>query len=228
MAWLESFTFVMRSSLTAIRESVEDPERMLHQLLIDMEEELQGVRAGVAEAIADEILLGKRVEKAREEARQWGERATTALGRSDEASARAALSQKLSNEQTAQSLAAEYETQKEQTRKLQDSVRDLEEKIRQARQKRTLLSARLTRAESTRKINQALERAEGRSAFAQFSRLEQKVERVEARGEAYDRLDGKDPDAAELERKFREEDRKARLQQEFEELKRRVNNNAAD
>ena len=57
MSWLEQFTLVMRSNMTLLRERFEDPERMLHQLLIDMEEELENVRAGVAEALADEIQL---------------------------------------------------------------------------------------------------------------------------------------------------------------------------
>ena len=71
MKWLENFTLVMRSSITTLREKVEDPERMLHQLIVDMEEELEAVRAGVAEAIADEIQLGKRAQQAREESDQW-------------------------------------------------------------------------------------------------------------------------------------------------------------
>jgi len=226
MAWLETFTLVMRSSMTALREKVEDPERMLQQLVIDMEEELQSVRVSVAEAIADEILLGKRVEKAHTDATQWQDRAASALKRGDDAGAKSALEQKILAEQTATSLADEHQKQKDQTRKLQDAVRDLEEKIRQAKQKRTLLTARLTRAESTQRINQALERTEGRSAFAQFHRLEQKVERAEARSEAFDRLDGKDPDADELERKFKEDERKEQLQKELQELKRRVAENA--
>jgi phage shock protein A len=227
MAWFENFTFIMRSSITAIRETIEDPERMLYQLVVDMEEELQAVRASVAEAIADEILLGKRVAKARAEAELWQERAAAAMKRGDDTGARAALEQRLLAEQTAQTLTEEHVKQKEQTRKLQDAVRDLEDKIRQARHKRTLLAARLTRAESAQRINQALASAEGCSAFAQFERLEQKVERAEARGEAFDRLAGKDPDAAELERKFREDERKEKLRREFEELKRRVHEDDA-
>jgi phage shock protein A len=225
MAWLENFTFVMRSSLTTLREKIEDPERMLYQLVIDMEEELQAVRASVAEAIADEILLGKRVSKAGTDAEQWRDRAATAMKRGDEAGAKSALEQKILAEQAAQALSDEHAKQKEQTQKLQDSVRDLEEKIRQARQKRTLLCARLTRAESAQRINQALAATESRSAFAQFDRLERKVERAEARGEAFDRLDGKDADAGELERKFREDERKEKLRKEFDELKRRVHDN---
>ena len=46
MKWLENFTLVMRSSVTTLRDKIEDPERMLHQLIVDMEEELESVRAG--------------------------------------------------------------------------------------------------------------------------------------------------------------------------------------
>ena len=81
---------------------------------------------------------------------------------------------------------------------------------------------RLARAESTRRINDALDRSESCSAFAQFGRLEQRVERAEAMTEAYDRMEGKDPDAAELERKFSEEERREKVQSQLDELKRRV------
>ena len=222
MKWLQNFTLVMRSSITTLREKIEDPERMLHQLICDMEEELVRVRESVAGAIADEILLKKRAAQAQEESSQWDERATSALKRGDEKSAKAALEHKIAAARRAEGLSKEHEKQHEQTAKLQDAVRDLEEKIRQAGQKRTLLIARLARADSTQRINSALERTTSNSAFAQFTRLEQRVDRAEAMSEAYDRLEGKDPDAAELERKFAVEERKQQVQNEFEDLKRRV------
>jgi phage shock protein A len=104
MNWLKSFSLVMRSSVTTLREKVEDPERMLHQLIIDMEEELQRVRAAVAGAIADEIQLGAKCRKEREEGVKWFERATQALRRGDEATAKAALEHKVGHEQRADGL----------------------------------------------------------------------------------------------------------------------------
>src|SRR5204863_2459230 len=95
MTWFTNFTLVMRSSITALREKVEDPERMLHQLICDMEEELAAVRTSVAETLADEIQLARQVEQTREQADQWATRAETALKRSDEAGARSALEHKL-------------------------------------------------------------------------------------------------------------------------------------
>ena len=222
MAWYEHFSLVMRSSITMLRERVQDPERMLHQLLIDMEEELERVRNSVAAAIADEILLKKKADAAREEVTQWFDRAKSALNRKDEKSAQAALEQKVLAEQRAEKLEEEHRKQKDQTAKLHQAVRDLEDKIRQARQKQTLLLARLARADSTAQINRALDRVSNRSAFAQFSRLERRVERAEAMSEAYDRLDDRDPDAQELERQFAEQDRQERMQREFDELKKRM------
>lgn len=227
MKWLDRFTLVMKSSVTTLREKIEDPERMLHQLICDMEEELEAVRASVAAAIADEIQLGKEVERAREETDKWTERAEAAMKREDESAARSALDQKLRGEERIETLQNSYDTQQRQVAKLQKSYRDLEDKIRQARHKRTLLVARLSRADSARKINQALDRAEGTSAFAEFSRLERRVDRAEAMSEAYDRLEGRDPDAEELAERFEADERQERLQREFDELKRRVTGQGA-
>lgn len=222
MQWLNQFTFVMKSSITALREKIEDPERMLQQLIIDMEEEQESVRRSVAEAIADEIQLGKQVDREREAGKEWFERATKALKRGDEATSKASLEQKMLAEKRADDLNVQYEKQKTQTRKLQDSVRDLEDKLRQARQKRTLLLARLARSNSSRRINAALDQVSSSSAFAHFNRLEQRVDRAEALEEAYDRMEGRDPDADELERQFDEAERRDNVASEFERLKQQL------
>ena len=222
MKLFNNLSLVLRSSITALEEKVQDPERMLHQLIIDMEQELERVRAGVAEAIADEIQLRKQWGRARDEAEGWLERARSALEQGDELRSKAALEQKLRCETRADELEQEHAKQKDQVVKLQDAVRDLENKIRQARQKQTLLKARLVRAQSQQAINQTLNSAAGRSAFAQFSRLESQVEREEALTQAYDRLAGRDPDADALAREFAEQERKQKLNNELAELKRRL------
>ena len=82
--------------------------------------------------------------------------------------------------------------------------------------------ARLARAESTERISRAIDQAGSNSAFAQFSRLEERVDRAEAMSEARDRLDGRDPAAEELAARFEAEERRAKLQSEFESLKRQL------
>ena len=222
MSWITNFSLIMRSSITSLREKFEDPERMLHQLIIDMQEELDRVRASVAEAVADEIQMKTRSEREASEADTWQDRAAVAMQRGDEETARAALERKVAAAQRAAQLANDHASQKTEVEKLQHSVRDLEDRIRQARQKKTLLTARMARAASTQKINSALERTHSRSAFAQFSRLEAKVEREEALSQALDRMDDREPEAGELERQFEQEERAARLESELEALKTQV------
>ena len=219
MKWLNQFSLVMRSSVTTLREKIEDPQRMLHQLIVDMEEELDRVRGSVAEAVADEIQLRKRCQRENQEADTWMQRASAAMQRGDESAAKAALEQKLAAAKRAERYDEDHVKQKSAVEGLQASVRDLEDKIRQAKQKKTLLTARITRASSTQKINQTMESAHAKSAFAQFNRLEEKVDREEAMSEAWDRMQGKDPDAAELARKFEKEEREKQLEDELSRLK---------
>ena len=219
MKWLNQFSFVIRSNLTTLCERFEDPERMLHQLLIDMEHELERVREAVAGAIADEIQLGKQLKKAQDSSTKWQDRAEAALKRKDETTAREALEHKMRADERADELGKEHETQKNETEKLRRSVHDLEQKIRQARQKQTLLLARMARANSTQRINRALKSADSRSAFAQFDRLEKRAERDEAIDEAYRRLDGEDTDADELRNRLDEEERRERIETELESLR---------
>src|SRR5207253_4616143 len=118
MSWLANFSLVIRSSITGLCERFENPERMLNQLVIDMEEELERVRGNVAGVIADEIQLGRQVDKARAEVSQWHQRAATALQRHDEASAKAAIEQKALGQQRAGGLAKEQAKPKDETSRL--------------------------------------------------------------------------------------------------------------
>ena len=222
MSWFSQFSLIMRSSVTSLREKIEDPERMLYQLIIDMEDEVNRVRASVAEAVADEIQMRRRAERERAEADKWLERATAAMKRNDESGARSALDQKLAAQQRADRFAADHAKQQSEVEKLQRSVHDLEDKIRQAKQKKTLLAARMARAASTKNIHAAMERTGSHSALAQFGRMEERVEREEALNEAWDRLDGIDPAVVDLEEQFEAKERQERLDAELAQLKSQV------
>lgn len=220
MAWLSQFTLIMRSSVTALREQIEDPERMLHQLIIDMQCELDSVRSSVAEAVADEILMRKRLEREETEESKWLERANSAMKRADESTARTALEQRMAASQRLEMYTLDHNKQVIEVNKLKSSVRDLEDKIRQAQHKKTLLIARLARARSTTKIQSALERTDSHSAFAQFQRLEDRVDRQEAKIQAWSEIDGDGLPESEIERDFAQQELKSRIDAELEAMKR--------
>ena len=143
MQWLDTFTLVMRSQMTVLRERVENPERLIHQLILDMEEELEVARQRVAAAMADELLLGREVENQAAKADHWMKQATQALKTGDETAAKAALARKRDAEERRITLKEVYETQREQSRQLQEAFLDLEQKIRQARRKQRFLLAKM-------------------------------------------------------------------------------------
>jgi phage shock protein A len=143
MQWLETFTLVMRSQMTMLRERIENPERMIHQLILDMEEELELARRRIAEALADETHLAQEVARAETQAGLWLERATDAVRKGDEALAKSALEQKRRAEDRAVSLKEVLKTQEVETQKLQDAFRDLEDKLRMARRQQRLLLAKM-------------------------------------------------------------------------------------
>lgn len=223
MKWLSQFSLVMRSNITSLCEQVENPERMLHQLIIDMEEELATAKRSVAEAIADEILMRKTVEREAADVTLWGQRAEAALKRGDESSARSALQQRMSAGNRVDQYKKEHAMQAVEVQKLQDSIRILQDKIRQAKQKKTLLTARLARATSTNKINAVIDRVDSQSAFSQFNRLEKRVEREEAVSEAWERLDGESSESDELRRQFEIEEREEQLAAELEAMRIKIN-----
>ncbi len=152
----------------------------------------------------------------------WSDRAASAVKRGDDESAKAALKQQLAAKTRADQYAREHAAQAFEVHKLQDSVRSLEDKIRQARQKKTLLSAKLARASTTNKINSVIDRADSQSAFAQFNRLQQRVDREEAVSEAWQRLDGDQSECDDLQRRFEQEEQERELSEELASLKARM------
>lgn len=223
MKWLNEFSLIMRSSVTTLREKVEDPERMLHQLLIDMEDELDQVRGSVADAIADEIGLRKRSERESASVATWRRRAAEAVERNDEAAAKTAIEKQLDAQARADAIEADHQRQRAAVETLQRGVTDLEDKIRQAKHKKTLLVARAAQASSTAKVNAALQRTHSQSAFAQFNRMEEKIDRQEAVIEAWDRLnrlhcDGHDAADDATERQFEADERRRDVEDELRRL----------
>lgn len=224
MKWLSQFSLVMRSNLTSLCEQVEHPERMLHQLIIDMEDELGVAKRSVAEAIADEILMRKTIERERTDAELWAGRAESAMKRGDETSARAALEQRLTATNRVKQYEEEHAIQAAEVLKLQDSIRNLQDKIRQAKQKKTLLTARLARASSTNKIHSVIDQTNSQSALSQFNRLEERVQREEAVTQAWERLDGEGVETDDLRRRFDAEERDEKLNAELAALKAKIAN----
>lgn len=181
---------VLSANINDLIDRVEDPERMVKQIIREMEENILRAREGVVDAIASEKKLQKELESNRQQAAEWLGKAETALRTGKEDLARAALARKKEHDDIVKALEPAWQSANVTSERLKNQLRALEDKLEEARRKRSTLVARQRAAEARDQLGQTLNRFEdGMAAQMQFSRMEDKVADMEARSEALDELD---------------------------------------
>ncbi len=197
MGLLDRLSRLLRANLNAFVSDAEDPIKILDQSVADMQEDLVKLRQAVAIAIASQKRLENQANQAKEQIQNWFSRAELALKKGEDDLAREALSRKKTFQETFQSLTTQFQSQNGQVEKLKKSLLLLERKIAEARTKKDMLKARAQAAKAQQKIQSAVGDLSGKSAMAAFERMEDKVEALEASGQAALELAGEN-----LESKF--------------------------
>lgn len=192
---------VLRSNLNSVISRAEDPEKMLNQIVVDMQQQLAGAKQEVAVAIADEKRLEQQYLAEAEQAREWERKATLAVEKGQDDLAREALRRQAEHARYAVEYRKQWEGQRESTEKLRTALHDLQRKIEEARRKKNLLVARQRRADAQAKIHQTMSGLSDTSAFETFDRMATKVEETEARAAAAVEL-GEELSGEALEKKF--------------------------
>ena len=197
MGLLDRLSRLLRANLNAFVSDAEDPVKILDQSVYDMQEDLVKLRQAVAMAIVSQKRLENQAGQAKEQIKNWLSRAELALKKGEDNLAREALSRKKTFEETFESLSTQFQTQNGQVEKLKKSLLLLERKISEARTKKNMLKARAQAAKAQQQIQSAVGDLSSKSAMAAFERMEDKVEALEASGQAALELAGED-----LESKF--------------------------
>jgi phage shock protein A len=202
MGMFERLKTVISSNINALISKAEDPEKMLNQMIIDMNEQLIESKKAVAMAIADEKKLERDMMENRAKADEWEKKAMLAVRAGRDDLAKEALLRKQEFEGYATQLAQQWEAQKQSVEKLKEALRQLQTKIEEANRKKNILIARAKRAEAQQRINQTMSSLAGnKSAFETFERMERKVDEIEASAEAMKELDEASSGAS-LEKQF--------------------------
>jgi len=184
MGLFDRFKRVVKSNLNDMVSKAENPEKMLNQLIQDMNQQMIESKKSVASAIADEKKIERQVNEQRNQANEWEKKAMMALKAGKEDLAREALTRKQEHEQYADELHEQWEQQHQSVQKLKESLRGLQQKIEEAQRKKNLLIARSKRAEAQKKIQQTVSGMSNTSAFEVFDRMSAKVDQIEAEAEA--------------------------------------------
>ena len=160
MALMERVATLLRANLNDMIDRAEDPEKMLKQLLMDMENQSIQLKTQVAIAIADRHTLEHKEKAEREQAASWRQKAELAVAHSNEEMARAALGRALQHEGFAVDLAAELEEHKDHAEALRQSYNELQGKLKTTLAQSVLLKAQMKRAQVAGKAMTAREAAQ--------------------------------------------------------------------
>jgi phage shock protein A len=150
MALLERVTTLLRANVNDLITRAEHPEKMLRQLLLDMENQLLQVKTQVAITLADLHLLETKAKEHRDSAQSWQQKAALAVSRGEDDLARAALDRSLSHQQLAQSFTQQVEDQRSEADTLRGSYNKLQQKLKETEAQCELVLAQGRRAKAIR------------------------------------------------------------------------------
>jgi phage shock protein A len=197
MGLFDRVAMLLRANVNDMVSKAEDPEKILEQAVMDMQEELVKLRQAVATAIASQKRSEQQYNKAMADANSWQSKAQLALQKGDEDLAREALVRKKGYSETAASLKAQLDGQAGMVDTMKKSLLQLESKISEAKTKKDMLKARSQAAKAQEQLQSAVGKIGNNSAMAAFERMEEKVQIAEAKSQAAAELTGSD-----LESKF--------------------------
>ncbi len=192
MGLFDRVSRVLRANMNDLVSKAEDPEKVLEQSIIDMNEDLVQLRQAVAKAIASQKRTQQQYNQAQSQANQWQQRAQLALQKGDENLAREALVRKKSQGETAATLKTSLDQQTQQVDTLKKSLIQLESKISEAKTKKNMLKARVQAAKANEQLQSTLGNINTSGAMSAFDRMEEKVLELEARSQAVSELGGHD------------------------------------
>src|SRR5579859_923617 len=175
---------LIKSNLNDLISRSEDPEKMLNQVVLDMNNQLVEAKKQVAASIADEKRLAKQFDQEAANAQEWERKAMLALRAGNEPLAKEALARKREYDELTATLKDQWTKQKAAVEQLKKALRLLNDKIEEAKRKRNVLIARKKRAEAQKAIQETMSGLRDQSAFETFDRMAQKIDQIEAEAEA--------------------------------------------
>jgi len=184
MGLLERVSTLIRANLNDMIDRAEDPEKMIKQVILDMENQYLQVKTQVAVSIADQHMLEKKLHEQEDLAKDWMHKAEIAVDKGKDDLARAALDRFQTGQRLAQSFQEQVNDQKSQVDTLKSALFKLEQKLDEAKSKREVLLARHRRSVALDKAAKAQVALGDNSKSASFDRLKDRVQHTEAKASA--------------------------------------------
>jgi phage shock protein A len=174
------FRDIVSSNINSMLDRAEDPEKLIRLMIREMEDTLVELKSACAAVMAET----KKVQRQRHEAgarhRFWAGKAELAVGKARDDLAREALVEKRRYQQREESLDQELRDHQSLCDQYQEDIRQLEEKLKSAREKQRMLVQRHIHAERKRRAQEDIRRIDSAETLFKFDELENRIERMEA------------------------------------------------
>jgi len=184
MPLMDRVSTLIRANLNDLIDRAEEPEKMIKQVILDMQNQLLQVKTQVAMAIADLHLLQQKKTSNEEKVREWMRKAELAVSKGQDDLARNALERFESYRELTDSFTQQLEDQHAQVEQLKTALRQLDQKLVEAEGKADLLVAQHRRARAAGRAGDARLAIDTQSRSTAFDRMRRKVAQSEALGKA--------------------------------------------
>ncbi|KNA21375.1 hypothetical protein SOVF_043790 [Spinacia oleracea] len=192
MNLFDRFARVVKSYANSILSTFEDPEKILEQTVLEMNEDLTKMRQSTAQVLASQKQLQNKCKAAEQASEDWYKRAQLALSKGEEDLAREALKRRKSYAENASALRSQLDQQKNVVESLVSNTKLLESKIQEAKSKKDTLKARAQSARTATKVSEMVGKVNTSGALAAFEKMEEKVMAMESEADALNQLTSDD------------------------------------
>ena len=210
-------TDIVNSNIVHMLDKAENPEKMIRLMIQEMEDTLVEIKSQTAKIIADKKYLQRQINTLSEDSEKWQQKAELAVAKNRDDLARLALEEKSKKNSLKEDLIRELTGVEQSLGKYREDIQTLEEKLNDAKKRQKSIILRNQTAKSQLNVRQKLKRMDSHKAFNKFEALERRIDLMEGAVEAHDIK------AANLDDQFAQLENESQINQELEELKKKIN-----
>lgn len=207
---------IFKANINDMLDKAEDPEKLVKQIIIDMQKELTKATQALGKAVASERMVEKQYRNACAVSASWENRAKAALKAGDTELAKKALASKVKADEDVTNYREMYETISNQTEAIRAQVETLKAKMQEAKSREAMLIARSQMADTKKELSKSIGSIDTTSSFDKLNKMEERIARKEAEADAFSEImgSGKPEEVA----TFEELERNAKVDTELERL----------
>lgn len=197
---------LLQSNLNDLIDRAEDPEKVVRQIIADMQSELNKAVQNYSKVKSSQILTERKYKDALNVSQEWENKAKNALSQGDKELAKQALFKKVKSDEEVALYKKMYESVSKQTEAVKTQVDTLRLKLDEAKNRQAILIARAKMADTQKRLSEISGNLEDASAFDKFSRMEEAISRQEAINAIMNEISGtKTPEQLETDSKVNSE-----------------------